>query len=192
MGQTKISVEPYSIAPVCQKSRPEYFYRGDISKICTVLETVIFYESPIHKEEAERRAVQYWGIGAVGSRVRAILREAALMLVREKKIKKKGDFYWAANMELPKIRNRETADVSKKIEYIAPEEIREAAMFVLRKEYSAPRDSLINKVANLLGIRRVSEQTAEYVWDAIKIYKKEKKIAEIDGRLVVASISKSA
>jgi hypothetical protein len=87
---------------------------------------------------------------------------------------------------MPIIRNRDAADVNKKIEYIAPEEIREAAMFVLEKEFSVPRDSLIEQAANLLGIQRVTEDIGKYIWDAIKKHKKENKINEVDGKLVIA------
>jgi very-short-patch-repair endonuclease/DNA polymerase III delta prime subunit len=184
--QNKPEIHTYSVASIRKRSYPDNFYNGDISKVCEVLKEVVDHESPIHKDEAERRAVQYWGIGAVGSRVRAILEEAALICTQEKMIKKKGDFYWAINMDVPIIRNRESVDVSKKIEYIAPEEIREATIFVLKKECSVPKEGLIEQVANLLGIQRVTEDINKYVWDAIKKLKKENIITEVDGRIIIA------
>lgn len=186
LRQNKIEIAPYSITPIRKKSYPDNFYNGDISKICSILKEVVDCESPIHKEEAERRTVQYWGIGAVGSRVRAILEETALISIKEKMIKKKGNFYWAMDMNTPIIRNRDAADVSKKIEYVAPEEIREAAMFILKKEYGVPRDSLIEQVASLFGIQRVTEDIGNYIWDAIKKYKKEYKIDEVNDKLILA------
>jgi very-short-patch-repair endonuclease/predicted nucleic-acid-binding protein len=183
--QNKTEIVPYSTTPIRKKSYPDNFYNGDISKICSILKEVVDHESPIHKDEAERRAVQYWGIGAVGSRVRSILEEAALIGVEEKMIKKKGNFYWSINMDTPIIRNREAIDVSKKIEYIAPEEIREAAVFILKKEYGVPKDGLIEQVASLLGIQRVTEDIGDYIWNAIKKYKKEHKIDEVNDKLVL-------
>jgi len=100
--------------------------------------------------------------------------------------KKKGNFYWAMNMDVPAVRNRDSAEVVKNIEYIAPEEIREAAIFVLKKEYGIPKDNLINQVANLLGIQRVTEDIGRYIWEAVRKYKKENVITEVDGRIVIS------
>jgi len=187
--RNKKKIISYSVASIRRRSHPDNFYKGHISQVCAVLKEVVDHESPIHKEEAERRVVQYWGIGAVGRKVRAILEEAALICTQEKMFKKKGDFFWAIDMDVPIVRNRDSADVTKNIEYIAPEEIREAAIFVLQKEYGIPKDDLINQVAGLLGIQRVTEDIGRSIWEAIRKYKREKIITEVDGRIVISEQS---
>lgn len=93
-------------------------------------------------------------------------------------------------MDKPMIRCRDSADVNKNIEYIAPEEIMEAAMLVLEREYSIPKDSLVEQTANLLGIQRVTEDISKYIWKAIKGCKREQKIVDVNGRLTIITDTK--
>lgn len=44
---------------------------------------------------------------------------------------------------------------------------------------------MIEHIANLVGVQRVTDDIGRYVWEAIKKYKKLHKIAEIDDRLIL-------
>jgi len=178
--QTPFSI--YSKTPTHPKLPSENFYITDIDKICFILRKVVNHEGPIHQEEAERRVIQHWGIRAVGSRIKEILEEAEQVCIREKLFKKKNNFYWPTNMDKPPIRQRDSIDI-KDIELIAPEEIGEAALIALEKEYTMPKDSLIEQTASILGFERVTEDISKYIWEAIKKYKKEHKIAEVNDKL---------
>ncbi len=178
--QTPFSI--YSKTPTHPKLPSENFYITDIDKICFILRKVVNHEGPIHQEEAERRVIQHWGIRAVGSRIKEILEEAEQVCIREKLFKKKNNFYWPTNMDKPPIRQRDSIDI-KDIELIAPEEIGEAALIALEKEYTMPKDSLIEQTASILGFERVTEDISKYIWEAIEKYKKEHKIAEVNNRL---------
>jgi very-short-patch-repair endonuclease len=173
----------YSVMPILRQSTSVNFYSAQLFKIASVLEKVVKYESPIHKEEAERRVIEHWGINTLGSRIKSILKSSEDYCISKKMIKKKGEFYWSIDMDKSPVRKRNGGDVSKKIELIAPEEIGEAALIVLKKEYSIPKDGLIDQAASLLGFDRVTEDIHDYIWEAIKSYKRISKIKEIDGRL---------
>jgi len=175
-------VTAYSKTPTHPKLPSENFYVTDIDKICFILRKVINHEGPIHQDEAERRVIQHWGIRAVGSRVKEILEEAEQVCIKEKLFKKKNNFYWPTNMNKPPIRQRDSIDI-KDIELIAPEEVGEAALIALEKEYTMPKDSLIEQTASILGFGRVTEDISKYIWEAIKKYKKEHKIAEVNDKL---------
>ena len=73
-------------------------------------------------------------------------------------------------------------DVGKDIELISPEEIGEAAVAVLKKEYSMPKDDLVIQTTRVLGFKRVTEAIYKYVARSINNYMKKNRIIEINGR----------
>jgi hypothetical protein len=97
-------------------------------------------------------------------------------------IKKKGEFYWPIEMIKPYVRRRDSKETNKNIRLVDPEEIGEAALIVLKKEYSMPKDDLIDQTAKVLGFTRVTEDIDRYIWKSIDNYKKCNKILEINER----------
>jgi len=95
-------------------------------------------------------------------------------------IKKKGIFYWPVDMTEPCVRKRNSKEINKNIRLVAPEEIGEAALIVLKKEYSMPKGDLIDQTAKLMGFTRVTEDIDKYIWKCINNYKKYNKILEIN------------
>jgi len=178
-------INNYSITPILRHSNSTDFYSGSLTKIASVLEKVVKHESPIHKEEAERRVIEHWGINALGSRIRAILKTVEEYCISKKLIKKKGEFYWSIDMDKPIVRRRDNEGISKKIELISPEEIGEAVVLVLKKEYSIPKDDLIGQTASLFGFDRVTEDVSKYIWEAVKDYKRKHKIIDVNDRLTL-------
>jgi len=177
------NIDNYSTTPISRHFTSKDFYSGYLLKKAEVLGKIVIHESPIHQEEARRRVIEHWGICALGSKVTLILKSVEEYCISKKMIKKKGEFFWALNMDKPIVRRRNCEDVSRKIELIAPEEIGEAALLVLKKEYSIPKDDLISQTASLFGFDRITEDIHNYVWEAIKKYKNQHKIVEINGRL---------
>ena len=168
-------VIPYVITPSTRrfKSDSHDFYNYVTTKeIAKKLELVVNAEGPIYKDEAIRRVAQFWGFSSTGSRIKERLQEAVSSLKRSKNIKVKGDFYWPKDMEIPQIRDRENAEgINKKITAICPEEIGEAALFVLSKEYGIPESDLIVQTAKVLGYKRVTEDMSGYIAKSINKYK---------------------
>lgn len=182
-------VIPYEITPGKRrlKSDSHYFYNYVQTKqIAEKLEVVVRIEGPIHKEEAIRRVAQFWGFTSTGSRIKERLQGAVSFLRRNKKIKVKGDFYWLKDMEIPRIRDRENLEgINKKITMICPEEIAEASLFVLSKEYGIPESDLIVQTAKVLGYKRVTEDMSKYISKSIKKYKDSGHIIEQRGRVLI-------
>ena len=89
-------------------------------------------------------------------------------------------------MKIPKIRDREgTEGISKKITAICPEEIGEASLFVLSKEYGIPETDLIVQTAKLLGYRRVTEDMRKYIAKSINKYKNSGHIIKKGGKVLL-------
>ena len=165
-------VIPYKITLITIKLDPnsyDFYNYVSTKEIAEKLELVVNAEGPIHSDEAIRRVAQFWGFTSTGSRIKERLREAANSLKKGMKIKIKGDFYWPKDIENPKIRDRkDTEGISKKITLICPEEIGEASLFVLSKEYGISEPDLIVQTAKVLGYKRVTEEMSIYIAKNIK------------------------
>jgi very-short-patch-repair endonuclease/DNA polymerase III delta prime subunit len=182
----KDSLINYAKAEIEQEYTPREFYNTAEYKIALILKKIVNLESPIHKEEAWRKAVGHWDISSLGSRIRATMEIVEQYCIQNDLFKKKGDFYWSINMKNPVARKRDPEDLNKGIEYISIEEIGEAALFVLKKEFSAPKDDLVDQTARILGFNRVTEQSYKYISKAIESYVRKNKIIKNDGRLIPA------
>lgn len=182
-------VIPYEITPIARMSEfdsHDFYNYGSTKEIAKKLELVINTEGPIHKDEAIRRVAQFWGFSSTGSRIKERLQDAVGFLKRDKKIRVKGDFYWSKDIETPKIRDREDAEgISRKITSICPEEIEEASLFVLSKEYGIPESDLIVQTAKILGYKRVTEDMSKYISKSLKKCKDSGYIIKKGDKLLV-------
>ncbi len=180
-------ITPYVMTPIRQTYLKHRFFEEGINRYATVLKTVVQYESPIHREEAWKRFVQHWGIGAIGSRIRAVLETTETYCINNKMFIKKGDFFWFMEMTTPMVRSRDSGEAPRDIEFIAPEEICEAAIIVLKQEYSIPWDGFVSQVAGIFGINRVSESMSKYIIKSLNRLVEDKRIIELDERLTLSS-----
>lgn len=181
------SITPYIITPINEIYPILEFYVAGLDRRAKVFKAVVQFESPIHKEVAERRFVQHWGVGAIKSRIRTVLKDTEDFCINKKMIVKKGNFFWSAKMTIPLVRSRDSEEAPKEIEYVAPEEICEAAIIALKQEYSMPKEDLITKIANIFGTNRVTENTAKYIFKSLTPLIKNKKIIDISGRLTLSN-----
>lgn len=179
----KFKIKSYTLTPIesCRRLAQNYF--DTFSKSTYVLKAIVEHEGPIHREEAWKRTANYFGYRAVGKRIRRYLQQVEDTCIYKKMIKKKGEFYWPLDMYKPQVRKRDSEETSKKIRFIAPEEIGEAALIVLEKEFSIPVDDLVSQAARLIGFNRITDDVKQYVEKSIELYKKEGKIAEVENRL---------
>jgi hypothetical protein len=70
----------------------------------------------------------------------------------------KDGFLWKTGMETPAVRDRSDLTQSfKKIDYVAPEEIREAILEVARNSFGATPTEIAHGACRLLGFGRVTD-----------------------------------
>jgi hypothetical protein len=73
-------------------------------------------------------------------------------------IKARGDFLWPVEMEQPILRDRGALPpVSKKLEYIAPEELDLAIQKVVEEAIGIQPEAAVPFIAKMLGFARVTE-----------------------------------
>ena len=128
---------------------------------------VVKVESPIHFEELARRIADANGISKIGSRVRAAVTEATNFASSNGWIMRRDDFLWHPETIL-ELRDRSTLpSSSKKLIYIAPEELNLAVSRVVENSIAIQPENAVPFIAKLFGFSRVTEDMRRYIMEAI-------------------------
>ncbi len=128
-------------------------------KLGNWIATIVEEESPVHFEEMSRRIAEAAGIAKMGSRIRYTLEAAVNFAVTEGLIVKKDDFLWHPAMDSATIRDRSgLTSASKKIAYIAPEEMTLAIVKIVSESIAVQPDVAVHLIAKLFGFSRVTEE----------------------------------
>ncbi|MEC9487493.1 MAG: DUF3320 domain-containing protein [Prosthecochloris sp.] len=159
---------------------PEYF----VPFIVKVVET----ESPVHFTELTRRIAAGAGKKA-GTRIQGVV-ESSLQYARQSGlVVVNGDFIWDPNMSAPVVRDRSALDsVSKKIDFVAPEEIQAAVLQEVRKSFSISLEDTVVSVGRALGFQRVTVQIKKRIEAVISGLVSEKELACDNAMLSVPKV----
>ena len=109
------------------------------------------------------RTATVWGTTA-GSRIQARMMEVLLLLEQAKHIELRGEFVWK-NDGVVRVRARNGIPIPA--ERIAPEEIREAILLVLRDNHKFSKPNLINEVRTIFGFSRTGGNLQQVIEQAI-------------------------
>jgi very-short-patch-repair endonuclease len=119
-------------------------------------------ESPVHIDEVTKRIMDRVGIKRSGRRIRGAMSTAAHFAKNRAMIKIKGEFLWLPDMDVPPVRDRSALPVgSKKIEYVAPEEIDAAILKAVNKSRGLTPDHIPHVAARYLGFLRIADPTRD-------------------------------
>lgn len=129
---------------------------------------IVQAEGPIHFEEAARRIADANGISKIGSRIRLVLEKAANYAQQGGLIERRNNFLWYAGDKELMIRDRSVLPSnSKKLQFIAPEEMHLAIKKVVNESVAIQPDVAVPLVAKLFGFSRVTEDMRKQVLDVI-------------------------
>jgi hypothetical protein len=130
----------------------------DRAQLAGFLAEVVQVESPVHWKEAARRVMAGAGVQKMGSRIEKAFEEAVRLGVGRRMYIQRGDFLWRADMERPPVRDRsDLPAASRKLDLIAPEEIRAGILQVIRQSCGMSFDEAPGAVCRLLGFARVTD-----------------------------------
>ncbi len=163
------TIPAYVCAPLEQPSRiGGGHYPPDV--MADLVTQIVAVESPVHIEEMIRRIVDYAGVGRVTDKLRNAVSTAAGLAIQNGRIRVTGKFCWSPEMQTPPIRNRDLLpSASRKLEYVAPEEIQEAIKHVLKTSYGMSQDELPRAVVHLLlGLERLSQENRDTILQEVQ------------------------
>ena len=124
---------------------------------------VVEIESPVHFDEVAKRIANAVGVSRVGNRIRESVQTAATYATRgPNNVEIKGEFlYWTDQERMP-IRDRsELPNASRKLKFIAPEEIEAAIKQSISDAIGIERSDLCREACKLFGFRSVSADMRE-------------------------------
>jgi very-short-patch-repair endonuclease len=176
----------YQLAVLPASIASQEIHRHPVGKLANWVEQVIEIESPVHFEEVARRIVEAAGVTRIGPRIKEHIKLAAKFAVGNGRIAQKGDFLWLAEMQQPMLRDRsELPPASRKLKYIAPEEIRMAVEKVVQDAVAISPEAAVPFVARMFGITRITEDMRKELLEIIEEMIAQKAILR-DGELLKA------
>jgi phenylpyruvate tautomerase PptA (4-oxalocrotonate tautomerase family) len=154
-----------------------------VSEMMKHVVRVVSVEGPIHESEIVVRIRSAWGLSRAGNRIREAVQSAIKAAKRKGEITG-GPFYHALD-QVVVVRNRSGVESNtlRKPELLPPEEVKVAIIDVIKENYGAEREQLVQAVARLFGFGSTSAQLREVVETALTDLLDSGQL-RLDGRLV--------
>ncbi|AHM62896.1 DNA/RNA helicase [Flammeovirgaceae bacterium 311] len=169
----------YTYAALPSEIANQELHLVPLTKLAGWVSELVKTESPIHFEEAARRMVEAAKITRVGPRIRQSLQEAVAHAQEKGDIIARGDFLWHLQMQQPQIRDRSSfPSTSKKLKFIAPEEINLAVVKVVKDAVAIQSEEAVPLIARLFGFSRVTEDIKQELLQAIEQSLQERVIVQ--------------
>lgn len=127
------------------------------AELTSPLARVVAVEAPMHEDDLIRRLTLAAGLHRAGARIAENVLRAVELATNQGIIDRRGSFLWRPGQMDVAVRDRSSfAPNEKKFDRIAPEEVREALLLVVRKNFSLSQHDAISEAAESLGFLRVT------------------------------------
>jgi very-short-patch-repair endonuclease len=140
----------YTFAPSAQIFSHQGLLAAPVPTVVKAILTVVEAEAPIHIKDLGARVAGMWG-QKTGSNITAKIDYILQHLQASNHIVRREDFLWLPNGSFV-VRSRKGSGIPA--ERIAPEEIREAVLMVLRTGSEFTRQELLKEVSGVFGFSR--------------------------------------
>jgi very-short-patch-repair endonuclease len=139
------------------------------SALTRLVEEVVAVEGPVHAQELVNRLRDAWGLQRAGSRIQKAVEVAIEVAVNFGRLQRDGQFLSAPGTT-PKVRDRSqvASPGLRKPEMLPPAEIRVAVVDIVRINFGATNDQVIQAVSRTLGFKSTSPQLRETIQAAIE------------------------
>ncbi len=157
--QIQNAIAQYQIAIPSLDIAKQEIHLHPVGQMAGWIEEIVKVESPVHFDEMAKRIAGGAGVSKVGSRIKDTLLRAVVFAETNGKIRRDGLFLWHHTMATPILRNREMLPAgSKKICFIAPQEIQIAILDIITNSIAIENDAVIPLTAKMLGFIRVTDE----------------------------------
>ncbi|MBG8554454.1 DUF3320 domain-containing protein [Hymenobacter guriensis] len=174
----------YQVALLPDAIRRQELHQYSLGQLAGWLSQVVQIESPVHIEEATRRLANASGASQVGARIRKAGREAALLAKNLRHLRQEGDFLWTPAMQTPPLRDRsQLPAISRKLAFVAPEELALALRTVVAQSFALPREAVFLPAVRLLGFARLSDDMRQQLEPIVADLLARGELVEVNGIL---------
>jgi very-short-patch-repair endonuclease len=161
---------PYQLALLPDTIRQQELHLHPVGLLARWVAEVVRVEAPVHPDEVTRRLGQASGAAQVGRRMRASVDGAISLATKLQTVRVLDGFLWSAatpETELPLPRDRSALPVaSRKFSLIAPQEIAQAVLQVVRQSFAIEREGVASPAAKLLGFSRLVGEEPRLLFDS--------------------------
>ncbi len=172
--------------------RPSHLF-GDLHEaprgaLSMLAEEVVRIEGPVHVCEVVNRIRDAWGLKRAGGRIQDAVEAAIAVSVREGRITDDEDFL-DVPARTPKVRDRSAVRSAslRKFDTLPPAELEIAILDVVRINYGATDDQVMQAAARAVGFKSTSSQLRDLLADVIAAAIKGNRLARQSGMLVLGS-----
>ncbi|MDV0444911.1 hypothetical protein MmiAt1_04580 [Methanimicrococcus sp. At1] len=178
----------FDVGPLIQNGVPDYapYTKIDLPSTENLLEIprhkmeheiveIVSHEGPIHKEQLILEIKQRCDVKRLTKAMRDFIIREISSAEKSNYIRVRGNFLWPAKVKGCIVRKRE-GDLLN-IDWISEEEILQAAVYVLKTQYSTPQDQLVKKVSQIFGFKIMRPPVKEKIEGVISD-------AAADGKIV--------
>lgn len=181
-----LSAMPYESASVALRLGVVPMHEVDRSQLAELLARVVAVESPVHWNEAARRVMAAAGVQKMGNRIEGAFLEAVRTGLARGLFTGRGDFLWRNGMKEPPVRDRGALPAaSRKLELIAPEEVRSAILKAVEASCGMHPEEAPGVVCRLFGFARVTDEMEAAVRPHVTALLKSSSLRLIGQNLVI-------
>jgi very-short-patch-repair endonuclease len=143
-------------------------HEAPIGRLADYVEQIVEVEGPIHIDEITTRIRILWGLGRAGNRIRAAVQHT-VKRATERGTVVGGPFYTRPGQTIT-VRDRSTvhSQTLRRPEMLPPAEIEQAMIEIVRANYGASHDDLIQTTSRAFGFSSTSAQLRAVLADAVK------------------------
>jgi very-short-patch-repair endonuclease len=180
---------PYRRAEISISTGIQELHELPVDRLLTAVKEIVEVESPVHVQELTRRITEAAGLKRAGSRIRAVVDKALQLGRRRGEIQLRDGFVWSTDMTTPPVRDRsQLENASKKIDWVAPEEIAEALCREVERSFTTTRQDAISGAARLLGFQRVTSAMQEVFAGQLDAVIRSRRLLDDNGNVMSASV----
>ena len=140
--------------------------------------------SPVQRDQAWRHIAQAWGFKGLGKRIAGTLNTVCDAIPHGERPALRDEFLWAPGIDPATWRTfRPSDDGVRAPAEVAPEELANAAAWILSRALSIARDDLVVEVARVFGWQRVGTQVAAAVAEGVDRLVDDGRAVARDGRI---------
>ena len=158
--------------------------RGALSALA---EEVVGIEGPVHVFEVVNRIRDAWGLKRAGGRIQEAVEKAIEVSVREKRLVEDDDFLTIPGRP-PRVRDRSQVRSSslRKCDSLPPAELEAAILDVVRENYGATDEQVVQAAARAVGFKATSGQLRELLARVIAAAISAERLTRRNGMLLIA------
>jgi very-short-patch-repair endonuclease len=195
-GFTEVGLAAPDVEPVntlyqeAELTRPSHLF-GDLHEaprgaLSMLAEEIVRIEGPVHVCEVVNRIRDAWGLKRAGGRIQVAVEAAIAVSVREGRITDDQDFLDVPG-RTPKVRDRSAVRSTslRKFDTLPPAELDIAILDVVRINYGATDDQVMQSAARAVGFKSTSSQLRELLADVIATAIKRGRLTRQSGMLVL-------